>query len=93
MRKYFMCSLCKAGILGGGLYLDNESVTFKSQKLTIDERYKNLIMPLEEIKEISWKWIIFPIATFHLENGEYYKFIIFNKWRFNKHFQKYHKIR
>lgn len=82
--KSFVCSLCHNGILGGGLYLDNVSLTYKTNKLTVDKKYKNLVLPLSEIKEITWKWIIFPIATFSMKNGESYRFIIFNKRRFEK---------
>lgn len=89
MRKVFMCSLCHNGILGGGLYLDHQAVTYRTQKLTVSEKYKNLILPLNEINGISWKWIVFPVATFYMKNGECYKIIIFNKWRFHKWFQKY----
>lgn len=88
MRKSFMCSLCHKGILGGGLYLDSQAVTYKTQKLTVDKKYKNLVLPLSEIEEITWKWIIFPVATFHMKNGEEYKMIIFNKVRFNKHYRE-----
>lgn len=42
MRKAFMCSLCYNGIVGGGLYLDNQAVTFRTQKLTVSEKFKNL---------------------------------------------------
>ena len=82
--KSFVCSLCHNGILGGGLYLDNVSLTYKTNKLTVDKKYKNLVLPLSEVKEITWKWIIFPIATFSMKNGELYRFIIFNKRRFEK---------
>jgi hypothetical protein len=41
------------------------------------------------IKEISWKWTVFPIATVNMKNGEQYKFIIFNKSRFEKWFLEY----
>ena len=44
-----MCSLCHNGILGGGVYLDNQAVTYRTQKLTVSEKYKNLILPLKEI--------------------------------------------
>ena len=84
MRKAFMCSLCYNGIVGGGLYLDNQAVTFRTQKLTVSEKFKNLTLPLHEIKAISWKWLVFPVATFHMKNSECYKIIIFNKWRFIK---------
>jgi len=89
MRKAFMCSLCHNGILGGGLYLDTQSVTYRTQKLTVNEKYRNLVLPLNEIKEITWKWIVFPVATFHMKNGEEYKMIIFNKARFNKWYREY----
>ena len=89
MTKVFMCSLCHKGILGGGLYLEPESVIYKTGKLTVDKKYKNLVLPLTEIEEVRWKWVIFPVATFCMKNGEEYKIIIFNKWRFNKYYQAY----
>ena len=88
MGNVFMCSLCHNGILGGGLYLDHQAVTFRTQKLTVSEQYRNLILPLNEIKGISWKWIVFPVATFSMKNREQYKFIIFNKWHFQKIFRE-----
>ena len=54
MRKVFMCSLCHNGILGGGLYLDNQCVTYVCQKLTVDRKYKKLVLPLKEIEIVSW---------------------------------------
>ena len=51
MNKAFMCSLCHNGILGGALYLDENSVTYKTNKLTVDKAYRNLILPLDEIAE------------------------------------------
>ena len=87
--KSFVCSLCHNGILGGGLYLDSQSLTYKTNKLTVDKKYRNLILPIQEIKVISWKRIVFPVATVNMKNGERYKFIIFNKLRFAKWFQEY----
>ena len=85
----FVCSLCHNGILGGGLYLDSTSLTYKINKLTVDKKYRNLVLPMSEIKEITWKWIVFPVATVFMKNEESYKFIIFNKRRFEKWFQEY----
>ena len=82
--KSFVYSLCKGGILGGGLYLDSTSLTYRTNKLTVDKKYRNLVLPMNEIKEITWKWIVFPVATVFMKNGEAYKFIIFNKRRFEK---------
>ena len=46
--------------------------------------YRNLVLPHEEIEKLVWKWIVFPIATFHMKNREKHSFIIFNKHRFKK---------
>ena len=87
--KSFICSLCRNGIIGGALYLDRASLTYKTNKLTVDKKYRNLVLPMSEIKEITWKWIVFPVATVFMKNGEQYKFIIFNKSRFVKCFEEY----
>ena len=90
-RKAFVCSFCKNGLLGGMLYLDSMSVTYKTNKLTVDRRYRNFIIPIEKINEVTWKWYIFPVATFHLKHDEKYSFMIFNKKRFIKYFNEYKK--
>lgn len=87
--KSFVCSLCLGGILGGALYLDSRSLTFKTGKITVDKKYRNLVLPLKEIKDISWKQILFPVAAIRMQSGEVYKFIIFNKPRFERWFREY----
>ncbi len=89
MKKSFTCSLCHNGILGGTLYLDENSVTYKTRKLTVDKAYKNIVLPYEEIAELTWKWIVFPIAAFRMKSGQKYKIIIFNKLRFEKLYQAF----
>ena len=84
MTKSFVCSLVHNGILGGGLYIDDESVVYKTNKLTVDERYRNLVLPLQGLERVEWKWVIFPVATFYMRGGEKFTFIIFNKTRFEK---------
>lgn len=85
MKKTFMCSLiCHNGIVGGGLYVEDNVITYKTNKLTVDRKYRNLVLLLNEIRELTWKWVIFPVATFHMTSGEKYKVIIFNKRRFQK---------
>ena len=86
-----MCSLCHNGILGGALYLDETSLTYRTNKLTVDKAYRNLVLPLDQITELTWKWIVFPIATMRMTSGEQYKFIIFNKSRFNKYYTEVKK--
>ena len=87
--KSFACSLCHNGILEGGLCIDGSSITYKTNKLTVDKKYRNLVLPMGEIKEISWKQIIFPVATISLKNGEAFTFIIFNKSGFEKCLKEY----
>ena len=40
--KYFIVSLCKNGILGGGIVADSEKVTYKTGKVTVPQKYRNL---------------------------------------------------
>lgn len=87
MKKSFMCSLiCHNGIIGGGLYIEDNAITYKTNKLTVDKKYKHIVLPLNEIRELEWKWVVFPIATFYMLNGEKYKVMIFNKSRFQKYY-------
>ena len=93
MKKLFIGSLiCNNGILGGGIYIDDTSITYKTNKLTVDKKYRNLVLPLGAVCEITWKWIVFPIATVKMTSGEQYKFIIFNKGRFSKCFAEVKKL-
>jgi hypothetical protein len=88
MKKSFVCSLCHNGILGGALYLDDNAITFKTNKLTVSYDYRNIVLPLSEIKNVEWKRIIFPIATFYMACGKKYTLLIFNKKRFVKYFNQ-----
>lgn len=88
MEKAFICSLCQNGILGGALYLSSEALTYKTNKLTVSPKYRNLALPLRDIQDINWKRIVFPVATIRMSNGESFSFIIFNRSRFEKHFAK-----
>lgn len=87
MRQAFLCSLCRNGILGGALYLEPHAVTYRTNKLTVDPRYRNLALPMAQIREITWKWILFPVATFHMAGGQEYTFLIFNRSRFTACFE------
>ena len=61
MRKSFVCSLCYKGVIGGALYLDEDNLTFRTNKLTVNAKFRNLVLPLKEIESVAWKGII---ATF-----------------------------
>ena len=88
VKKSFAGSLiCRGGIVGGGISMDGDAITFKTNKLTVSARYRNLTLPLREIRELSWKWVLFPVATLHMASGERHQFLIFHKSRFQKHYE------
>lgn len=84
MKKVFMCSLVKGGLLGGAIYVEPDSVTYKTNKLTVDKKYRNLVLLKKDIKEITWKRVVFPVVTFRMANGEEYSVMIFNRAGFEK---------
>ncbi len=88
MKKSFFCSLCHNGIIGGALYILDSAITYKTGKLTVAPAYRSLSIPLREIFELTWKWRLFPVATFRLTDGRSYTFIIFNQRRFQKYFEQ-----
>lgn len=88
MKKAVMCSLCHNGILGGALYFDNQSITYRTNKITVDKKYRNLVLPINDIKDITWKTKVFSIATLHMVNNEEYTFIIFNKNVFDQYYKE-----
>lgn len=88
MKKSFAASvICHHGIIGGVLYMEDNTITYKTNKLTVDRKYRNFALSVHEICDLTWKGIIFPVATFYMKNGEEHKFIIFNKQRFNKYYK------
>ena len=84
MKKVFMCSLVKGGLLGGAIYVEPDSVTYKTNKLTVDKKYRNLVLLKKDIQEITWKRVVFPVVTFRMANGEEYSVMIFNRAGFEK---------
>ena len=85
MKKAFVCSLCHNGVLGGGLYVDDTAITYRTNKLTVAKEYRNLVLPLRQIRDITWKWIL---ATFTMENGQQDRFLIFNKKGYGTFYQQ-----
>lgn len=78
MKKYFVVSLIKNGILGGGIIADSEAATYRTGKLTVPQKYRNLVMKYNEISEVKSGWaFILPTVTIKMKNGEEYKFAIF----------------
>lgn len=87
MKTAFLCSLIRNGILGGALYLDEKSVTYKTNKLTVESRFRNLVLPLKTIQSVTWKSVL-PVVTFSTADGENFSFLLFNKGKFIKRYRE-----
>ena len=78
MKKYFIVSLVKNGILGGGILADDEAITYRTGKLTVPHEYRNLVMKYAEIREVTPGWLfILPTVTMTMASGAQYKFAVF----------------
>ena len=78
MKKYFIVSLVKNGILGGGMVADSEAITYHTGKLTIPQEYRLLVMKYEDICEVTTGWLfILPTVTLKMRNKNEYKFAVF----------------
>ncbi len=78
MKDYFIVSICKNGILGGGIVADDEAITYKTNKLTVSPALRNLRMPYAEIDSfVKYRRLLFPMVAVNMKNGERYAFIVF----------------
>lgn len=78
MKKYFIVSLVKNGLLGGGIAADSEAITFRTGKVTVAREYRNLVMKYEDICEVTKGWLfILPTVTVKMRNGNAYQFAVF----------------
>ena len=83
MKQYYAASLCRGGIFGGGIAAD-DGITYKTGKVTVSSRLRNLEMKYRNIQDFSHKWVLcFPVFTISMNDGENYRFIIFSPKRFN----------
>jgi hypothetical protein len=84
MKQYYIASLCREGILGGGIVANDEGITYKTGKVTVSPKLRNLEMKYRDIQGFSKKWVLcFPVFTISMNDGEDFKFIIFSPKRFN----------
>ena len=84
MKQYYVASLYRNGILGGGIVADDDGITYKTGKVTVSPKLRNLEMKYGNIRAFSKKWVLcFPVFTISMKGGENYKFIIFSPKRFN----------
>ena len=84
MEKMYMASLCYGGgLLGGGLFLDDERVTFRSTKLQVPPDIRNMPLPYCRIRRAEKSKALFlPTVTIEMEDGRERKFLVFGRKSF-----------
>ncbi len=84
MKQYYVASLCRGGVIGGGIVADDDGITYKTGKVTVSHRFRNLEMKYRDIQGFSKKWVLcFPVFSVSMNDGETYKFLIFCPKRFH----------
>lgn len=82
MRQCFYASLCHQGLRGGAIFVDDNSITYQNQTLTIPEAYKNIEIPFQEIRKIEkGRVLLLPAVTVCLHDRKY-RFVIFGRKKF-----------
>ena len=88
MEKTYIASLCKNGILGGGLFLDDERVTYRTGKMTVPPEIRNLQLPFCRIKGVGKSRALFlPTVTIEMQDGREWKFLVFGRSSFLTHLE------
>ena len=83
MNNTFAVSLCKNGLLGGFITIGDVSMVYKTGKVTVPQKYRNLVMSYSDIISVTEGMIVFlPTVTVRMKDEEEYKFVVFNKNRF-----------
>lgn len=80
MKRVYVASLCKNGLLGGGLYIDDEKITFRTGKITVPPQLRNLELHFKNMTGIRKERIlILPVAAISMKNGEEWKFFVLRR--------------
>ena len=83
MKDAFMASLFHEGVLGGALYLQSDKAVYRTNKLQLEPKYRNLELPYNRISEVKTGWALcFPTVTLIMKSGSSYKFIVFRQKMF-----------
>lgn len=77
MKHTFWVSVCYEGAHGGGLYLRENKLHFRTVKLILPENIKSIDIEYENIDSVSRcsALAIFPAVKIFLKDGSEYKFI------------------
>lgn len=80
MKRYFVASLCREGILGGGILADDEAYTYRTNKLTVSPALRKIRLPYANIQSLEKGWLLcFPTVTVHMKDGTNWRFVVFRR--------------
>jgi len=83
VEKTYVASLCKNGLLGGGLFLDDERVTYRTGKMTVPPEIRDLALPFCRIRAVEKSRALFlPTVTIEMQDGAVWKFLVFGRGSF-----------
>lgn len=83
MKNTYSVSLCKNGILGGWIVVGEVSMIYKTGKMTIPEKYRNLVIEYKDIFSVTESSLLFlPTVTVKMKNEEEYKFLVYRRKSF-----------
>ena len=83
MKNTFMVSLCKNGLLGGYIVMEEDAMIYRTGKVTIPQKYRNLVMKYSDIRSLTKEKMLFlTTISVKMKSMEEYKFLVFNEKRF-----------
>lgn len=84
MDKTYMVSLCwRGGLLGGGLVVDDERLTYGTTKLQVPPDIRRFQLPFCRIRRVEKSKALFlPTVTITMEDGTAWKFLVFGRGSF-----------
>ena len=78
MKQYFVVSLVRNGILGGGIVADSEAIAYHTGKLTVPNQFRHLEMKYTDIRKATTGWLfVLPTVEIQMNSGETFKFAVF----------------
>ena len=80
MKRYFVASLCREGVLGGGILADDEAYTYRTNKLTVSPSLRKICLPYADIQSLERGWLLcFPTVTVHMKDETSWRFVVFRR--------------
>ena len=80
MKSYYLASLCKNGLLGGGLVADETALHYHTNKLTVPPETRHIIMPYEEmLRVVPGRLLCFATLSFSMKDGKTWKYVVFGR--------------